>query len=130
TPARNNAPTETLPIAPYSTRGILGGRMTPIDPAAAGTADANPGSYFLTIIAGIINPPIAATVAGPEPAIAAKNIHATIVTSDRPPVIQPTIVVARSKSRLEIPPFPIRIPARMKNGIANSGKESRDVKAF
>ena len=42
-----------------------------------------------SIIAGIIIPPIAATVAGAEPEIAAKNMHATIFTTPREPGIQP-----------------------------------------
>src|SRR5699024_9231527 len=129
-PAMNIAPTDTLPTAPYTTNGMEGGMMTPMEPAAAVTPEENPLAYLLAIIAGIMKLPMAATVAGPDPAIAAKNIQATIVTSDRPPVIQPTSAVARSKSRFEIPPRPINIPARIKNGIANRENESNDVNAF
>ena len=37
-------------------------------------------------MAGIISVPIAATVAGPDPDIAAKNMQARIVTHAKPPV--------------------------------------------
>src|SRR5699024_6676905 len=129
-PARNMLPTETPPITPYKTNGILGGMMTPIDPAEAATADAKPPSYLRAIIAGIIKPPIAATVAGPDPEIAAKNIQATMLTMLNPPAIQPTKADANANSLLETPPFPIRIPASIKNGIASKGNESSEVNAF
>ena len=61
--------------------------MTPIVPAAAVIAAAKPASYLRSFIDGIIKEPIAETVAGPEPEIAAKNIHASTVTIARPPVI-------------------------------------------
>src|SRR5690606_25258333 len=129
-PARNMLPTETPPITPYKTNGILGGMITPMDPAEAATAEAKPPSYLRATIAGIIKPPIAATVAGPDPEIAAKNIQATIVTMLNPPVIQPTNAEANASSLFDTPPLPIRIPASIKNGIASKGNESREVNAF
>ena len=54
---------------------------------AAVIAAAKPASYLRSFIEGIIKEPIAETVAGPEPEIAAKNIQASTVTIARPPVI-------------------------------------------
>ena len=48
--------------------------------------------------------PMAETVAGPEPDMAAKNMHATVVTMPSPPVIFPTMTSARSRSLREMPP--------------------------
>ncbi|MPN17839.1 hypothetical protein SDC9_165194 [bioreactor metagenome] len=70
-------------------------------------------------------PPIAATVAGDEPEIAPKNRHATMVTVARPPVLLPTSLLATSTSLLAMPPFSMIPPARIKQGIARSGKDSR-----
>ena len=47
-----------------------------------------------------------------------------------PRTIQPTIAAAILSNRLETPPLLISTPANMKNGIANSGKESNEVNAF
>ncbi|MPN25185.1 hypothetical protein SDC9_172592 [bioreactor metagenome] len=74
--------------------------------------------------------PIAETVAGPEPEIAAKNMQASTVTIARPPVMKPTRLSARLTRRREMPPLHISAPARMKKGIASSGKESSPVTDF
>jgi len=43
-PAKNSEPMETDPTTPNMTKGMLGGMMTPIDPAAAVSAEAkSPG---------------------------------------------------------------------------------------
>ena len=68
--------------------------------------------------------PIAATVAGPDPETAAKNIHNTIVTVASPPVNLPKNTLHTFNRRLDTPPAPISSPARINNGIAISGKES------
>ena len=75
-----------------------------------------------------MNPPIAETVAGPEPEIAAKNMQETTVTIASPPTMKLTRLSAKLTSLFEIPPYPMRDPASMKNGMARSGKESRPVK--
>src|SRR5699024_6203205 len=106
------APIETVPTTPYMTNGILGGISTPIEPAEAVIAAANPLLYLFSLMEGIINDPIAATVAGPEPDIAAKNMLANTVTIARPPEINPINTVAKFNNLLEIPPCPIRTPAR------------------
>ena len=104
--------------------------ITPIVPAAAVIAAAKPASYLRSFIEGIMNEPIAETVAGPEPEIAAKNIQARTVTIASPPVMNPTKASARLTSLREIPPPHISAPARIKNGIASNGKESRPVTDF
>jgi len=53
---------------------------------------------------GIIMPPIAAVAAIAEPVIAAKNIHARILTSARPLGKCPISASAKSTILLEIPP--------------------------
>jgi len=93
--------------------------MTPIVPAAAEIAVANPASYPFSFMAGIIKEPIAETVAGPEPEIAAKNIQANTVTMAKPPVMKPTKLSARFTRRFDMPPCNIRAPAKIKNGIAS-----------
>ena len=50
---------------------------------------------------------MAATVAGPEPEIAAKNIQATIVTNARPPYFRPRKASAMFRRRREMPPVAI-----------------------
>src|SRR5699024_4725536 len=123
-------PIDTVPTTPYITKGILGGINTPIEPAEAVIAAANPLSYFFSFIEGIIKEPIAATVAGPEPEIAAKNILANTVTIAKPPAIKPINTVAKFKSLFEIPPWLIKTPDKIKKGIAIKGKLSSDEKAF
>ena len=107
---------------------MLGGMMTPIAPAQAESAAAKEVSYFFSVISGIMKEPIAETVAGPEPEIAAKNMQAIVVTSARPPVTWPTSLLKRLSRRREMPPYIMKLPATTKNGIARSVKESRPVK--
>ena len=68
--------------------------------------------------------PSAATVAGPEPEIAAKNMLATTPTVAKPPVDEPQTLLAILINRPDIPLFSINIPARIKNGIASRVNES------
>ncbi|MPM67669.1 hypothetical protein SDC9_114593 [bioreactor metagenome] len=81
-------------------------------------------------MAGIINAPMADVVATAEPDIAAKNIHATVVTIPSPPVIAPKQRLAKFKSLLATPPVLIKLPANMKNGIAIKGNEFIPVIEF
>jgi len=71
--------------------------------------------------------PIAATVAGPEPEMAAKNMQVTTAMMARPPVKRPKNTLPTLSRRLDRPPWPIRSPARMKKGTAIRGNESMDV---
>ena len=65
-------------------------------------------------MAGMVSMPMAATVAGPEPLMAAKNMQVRMVAMAMPPYMPPTISSASSKSCLLMPPTPIMIPAAMK----------------
>src|SRR5699024_12729321 len=104
------SPIDWLPDTPYNTKGILGGMIIPRAPADTITAVANFLSYPSATIAGINIPPIAATVAGPEPEIAAKNMLVRIAAIANPPVYLPTNTLATSNNRDEIPHFTIISP--------------------
>ncbi len=73
------------------------------------------------ISAGIRIAPIANVVATLEPDTAAKIMQVSTQVAASPPWRPPTIDLANSTSRCEMPPDSIRLPARMKNGIAASG---------
>ena len=74
-------------------------------------------------------PPIAETVATPEPEIAAKIAEANTQTTAREPESQPKKQSATSTSFLEQEPL-IRLPASMKKGIASRATESMPVIVF
>src|SRR4051794_30413914 len=65
--------------------------------------------------------PIANVVATLEPETAAKIMQVSTQVAANPPCTPPTTDFANSTSRREIPPVSIRLPARMKKGIAASG---------
>ena len=73
-------------------------------------------------MAGIRAVPKAATSALAEPEMPPKIILATTLTTPRPPRTQPTIDWVKSIIRRVTPPEFIRLPARMKKGIAISTK--------
>ena len=75
-------------------------------------------------MAGSSTLPVPAASATPEPDMPAMIMLATTDTCARPPVIWPTRVRAKETSRSVMPPVFIRLPARMKNGIASRGKVS------
>src|SRR5699024_3956031 len=126
-PPINKSPINSLDETPYSTIRIHGGITIPKEPALTITAVANFLSYPCATIAGIIIPPIAATVAGPDPDIAEKNIQVIMAAIANPPVNLPTNTLAKSNNLVEIPPFPIISPARIKKGTAIKAKLSVDV---
>ena len=115
---------EVLVDTPYTTMGILGGIITPILPAQAINASVNFLLYPFSSIEGTTIEPTAATVAGPEPDTAAKNMHTTTVQIPRPPVILPKNALHTFNSRFDTPPAPISSPANINSGIAIIGKES------
>ena len=80
-------------------------------------------------MAGINKVPIAATVAGPEPLIAEKNILVTTATSANPPGKKPNNSSDNRNSLFIRLPAPIIIPAATKKGIAKTGKLSILVNA-
>ena len=69
--------------------------------------------------------PTAATVAGPEPETAAKNMHTSTVTMAIPPVMRPKNTLQTLRMRRDTPPAPIRSPAKINIGTAKMGKESQ-----
>ena len=73
---------------------------------------------------GISSEPIAATSAVVEPEMPENRISATTVTCASPPRRCPTMAMARSTRRREIPPVSIKAPARMNKGIASKTKLS------
>lgn len=65
--------------------------------------------------------PTANVVATLEPATAAKIMQVSTQVQARPPWMPPTTLLANSTMRSEMPPASIRLPARMKKGMATSG---------
>ncbi len=66
--------------------------------------------------------PVAAMSATAEPEISAKNIEVSTLTCASAPFIQPSSAVQKSMSFREMPEVFMIAPARMKSGIAISGK--------
>ena len=130
TPPINILPTEALANVPYMTMVTLGGMIRPIVPEEATTAAVKALSYLCCSMPGTITAPMADVVAGAEPEIAPKNMEETVATWARPPGRRPTIVDAISVRRFETPPRAITLPAKTKNGIARSVKESMARKVF
>ena len=69
----------------------------------------------------IITLPTATTVAGADPETAAKNALASNAAMASPPRKCPTSALANATMRRATPPVVMNVPARMKNGTANSG---------
>ena len=66
--------------------------------------------------------PMAEAAAVPEPEMEPKSIFATVFVWARDPGTPPVSSLARLIRRIAIPPLFIRLPARMKNGIASREK--------
>ena len=103
---------------------------TPMDPAEAAKAALNGRGYPFFSISGIMMAPTAEQVAIAEPEIAAKNIQAAVVTKLSPPVIHPIQVSAKLTILFATPPVLIKLPARIKKGIAISEKEFTPLTQF
>ena len=71
-------------------------------------------------MAGIRIRPRAATVAGPEPEMAAKKQATMTHTMATPPFRWPTQASARLINLPEMPDFSMMLPPRMKKGMASS----------
>lgn len=71
--------------------------------------------------------PIAITVAGDEPEMAAKNMHAITEAMASPPVNFPTKSFITLTSLSEIAPSDMIFPARIKKGTLRSTKLSRPL---
>ena len=76
------------------------------------------------IISGIITEPIEAVSATDEPEMQPNRVEATMLTSARPPRIQPTKTRARFTKRRAMPPSAMIAPASTKKGMASSEKLS------
>src|SRR5205085_3060802 len=99
-----------------------GGMITASVADEESTAAENSLLYPLLFIAGMRIDPSAAASATAEPEISAKNIEVTMVTCARAPRIQPRSAEESAMSRREIPEAFMIAPARMKSGMAMSGK--------
>src|SRR3954469_14852411 len=86
------------------------------------TAAENSFVYPLLFIAGMRMEPSAAASATADPEISAKNIEVTMVTWASAPRTHPSSAEDSAISRREIPDAFMIAPARMKSGIAMSGK--------
>ena len=71
--------------------------------------------------------PMATTVAGLEPEIVAKNVHARIAAMANPPCIHPTSASAKRMMRRAMPPSVRKLPDNTKNGTAMIAKLSSPV---
>ena len=69
----------------------------------------------------ITTDPTATTVAGDDPETAEKNMQASTEAIASPPGKWPTRALAKAIMRRATPPVVMKVPARIKNGIASSG---------
>ena len=88
------------------------------------TAALYSGLYPSSTMAGIKMEPMADVSATPAPVRPAKKMEATTLAWASPPGTRPTMRWAKRTSRTVIPVAFISSPARMKKGMAISGKES------
>src|ERR1700720_4700076 len=86
------------------------------------TAAENSFEYPLLFIAGMRIDPSAAASATAEPEISAKNIEVTMVTCASAPRTKPSIAEESAIRRREMPEAFMIAPAKMKSGMAMSGK--------
>lgn len=82
--------------------------------------------YLLSISAGIMNPPMATTVATVEPLMAPNRPQARMPAMARPPGSQPTITLAKRISLFTMEPLVMMLPQRMKNSTTTRAKLSID----
>ena len=101
----------------------------PSDPDTVINPRENFSPYPALIRAGIMMEPMATTVAGEEPEMAAKKMQARMPAMASPPGNQPTRALTKAMSFLAIPPRVMMSPARMKKGMARSINLSRALKS-
>jgi hypothetical protein len=102
--------------------GIDGGMITARVAADDMIAAASAFGYPCAFIAGMRIEPSAETSATAEPEISAKKSEVPMETIARPPRMNPRSALARAIRRCEMPDAFMMAPARMKSGIAMSGK--------
>ena len=117
----NNLPIDVSVAAPYTTSTMEGGIRMPSVPALQITPAANFFVYPRLIMPAMTMLPMATTVAGEEPDTAANSMQASTEAIARPPCICPTQASAKSIILRATPPLVIKVPARMKKGIASRG---------
>ena len=99
--------------------------MTPNSAEEAWREAAKGAGWPWRIRAGMRMAPTAKVVATLDPDRAAKTMLVRTQARASPPRTPPTRLLARSTRRVEMPPASMRLPARMKKGIATSGYLSR-----
>src|SRR5881227_3984748 len=99
-----------------------GGMMTASVADEESTAAENSFVYPLLFIAGMRIDPSAAASATADPEISAKNIEVTMVTWASAPRMKPRSAEERAMSLREMPEAFMIAPAKMKSGMAMSGK--------
>src|SRR5450830_4782 len=123
--ARNNAATEASETLAKMMAFMFGGIMYPNGPEAAIKAPRYRLSHPSALRRGAIMEARTVTVAVPDPLSAPKKQATTGMDAPMPPLTLRSITSARSTRVLAMPLFSISVPAIMKRGIANSGKEFR-----
>jgi hypothetical protein len=101
----------------------LGGMITPWQALVTVMPTEKSVSYPDCFIIGISIAPIEEVSAMAEPEIPPKNILESTFTWASPPLIRPTITFENLMSLVEIPPWDMISPARIKKGIAIREKE-------
>ena len=109
------------------TSGMEGGMTGPMVDEAAVMAAENFHSYPLSFMAFISIMPSPAASATAAPDMPEKIMLAMTLTWPRPPQMCPTRARAKRNIRSVIPPVFIRLPARMKNGMASSVNDVVDA---
>ncbi len=108
---------------------MLGGIKIPRAPDEVTSPIENLSPYPSRIRAGNIILPIATTVAGEDPEIAAKKRQAITVAIASPPLKRPTKSFITFTIRVEIAPSAMMLPAKIKNGTPKSTKLSSPLKS-
>src|SRR5690349_23982807 len=99
-----------------------GGMITASVAEDESTAAENSFEYPFCFIAGMRMEPSAAASATADPEISAKNMEVTMVTCASAPRTKPKMAEESAISRREMPDAFMIAPARMKSGMAMSGK--------
>src|SRR5699024_10166945 len=123
-PATNKSPMEILARVPMMIIGREGGSIGPTVDEIEVTAAEKPEPYPCFFIAGIMTEPILAVSDNAVPDMPPNPRDDATLVRASPPRICPTRAFAKSMMRFVIPPAFIRLPARMKAGIASMTKES------
>src|SRR2546428_182884 len=102
--------------------GIEGGMRIAAEAAFDTIAADRARGYPRLPMAGMTTLPMAAASATEEPEISDWIMVATTVAMASPPRTKPTTLWARFTRRSEMPPVSMSPPARLKSGMASSGK--------